>query len=261
MLYIRYRYATYTIELMVDRTEARLGGSSLRLVYIHSSLRVFLTYTRVILNRYSWGCIRLVYAMGIRLQIYIRLLPVITATARALSTVSICLIYTFSITYLVLPSRGQGLGLGLYTLISICFFQVYTKHMLTIVVPEAAGVSSTGHLRIIKVYNRKIAYSERMLSVYQSEIEILILPQLDVSIYSAYVQAIQYILVAYTMVLWRSLDATVVMDMRRVYTGHVLMTQLAYFTQQLVECICPVYAFHALYNIYNLSNSCYEFLF
>ena len=36
MLYIRCGYATYTIELTADRTEAGLGRSSLRLVYAHS---------------------------------------------------------------------------------------------------------------------------------------------------------------------------------------------------------------------------------
>ena len=192
--------------------EARLGGSSLRLVYIYSSRRAFLTYTYIILDRYSWGYIRLAYAIGIQLQIYIRLPPIITTTARALSTISICLIYAFSITYLVLPSWGQGLGSGLYTLISIYFFQAYIKHILTIVVPKAARVSSTSHLYIIKVYNYKIAYSKRILSVYQSEIEILILPQLDISIYSAYIQAIQYILVVYTIVLQRSSNITAVID-------------------------------------------------
>jgi len=53
MLYIRYKYATYIIELMADKAEAGLGRSSLRLAYIHSLRRAFLTYTRVILNRYS----------------------------------------------------------------------------------------------------------------------------------------------------------------------------------------------------------------
>ena len=67
MLYIRYRYTTYTIELIADRTEAGLGGSSLRLVYIYSSRRASLVYTYIILDRYSWGYIRLVYAIGIRL--------------------------------------------------------------------------------------------------------------------------------------------------------------------------------------------------
>ena len=241
--------------------EARLGRSSLRLVYIYSSRKAFLIYTYIILDRYSRGYIRLVYAIGIQLQIYIRLLPIITAIARALSTISICLICAFSITYLILSSQGQGLGSGLYTLISICFFQAYTKYILTIVVPEAARVSSTSHLRIIKVYNYKITYSKRILSVCQSEIEILMLPQLDISICSAYTQAMQYILVAYTIVLQRSSNITAVVDIRRVYTGYILITQLAYFIQWLVECIYPVYTFYVLYNIYNLLNSYYRFLF
>jgi len=53
MLYIRYRYATYTIELMADRTEAGLGGSGLYLVYIYSLYKAFLAPTYVILDRHS----------------------------------------------------------------------------------------------------------------------------------------------------------------------------------------------------------------
>ena len=196
MLYIRYRYTTYTIELTVNRIEARLGGSSLRLVYIYSSRRASLVYTYVILDRYSQGYIRLVYTIGIQLQIYVCLLPTITATARALSTISIYLIYAFSITYLILPSQGQGLGLGLYTLISIYFFQVYIKHMLTIIVAEVARVSSTGHLRINKVYNYKVAYSKRRYSIYKNKIQesspILVYIALIYRLYSTYSQYIRY---------------------------------------------------------------------
>jgi len=47
--------------------------------------------------------------------------------------------------------------------------------MLTIVVPEGARVGGTGHLWIVKVCDYK-AYSERRLSVYQSEIKMLMLP-------------------------------------------------------------------------------------
>jgi len=67
MLYIRCRYATYTIELTVDSAEVGLGKSSLYLVYAHSLHRAFLAPTRVVLNSYSWGCIRLAYAIGMRL--------------------------------------------------------------------------------------------------------------------------------------------------------------------------------------------------
>ena len=55
------------MELIADKTEAGLGGSGLRLVYIYSLHRAFLAPTCVVLDRYSWGCIRLAYAMGIRL--------------------------------------------------------------------------------------------------------------------------------------------------------------------------------------------------
>jgi hypothetical protein len=106
MLYIRYGYATYTIELTVDRIDAGLGGSSLRLAYIYSLRRTLLAPTRVILDRYCWGCIRLAYAIDIRRLVYLRLAPVTAAAARALSIISICLIYAFSITNLVSPSRG-----------------------------------------------------------------------------------------------------------------------------------------------------------
>jgi len=53
MLYIRYGYITYTIELIADRIEAGLGGSSLRLAYIYSLYGAFLAPTRVILDRHS----------------------------------------------------------------------------------------------------------------------------------------------------------------------------------------------------------------
>ena len=174
------------MELIADRIEVGLGGSSLRLVYVYFLYRAFLAPTCVVLDRYSQGYIRLVYAIGIRLQIYTRLLPTTATAARALSTISICLVCAFSITNLVLPSWGQGQGSGLYTSISICFFQVYIKYMLTIVVPKGARVSGTGHLHIIKVCNCKIAYSKRRQSICQSEIKILMLPQPDVSIYSTY---------------------------------------------------------------------------
>ena len=53
MLYTRYRYTTYTIELTADRTEAGLGRSSLRLVYTYSLRRALLAPTSVVLDRYS----------------------------------------------------------------------------------------------------------------------------------------------------------------------------------------------------------------
>jgi len=53
MLYIRYRYTTYTIELTADSVEAGLGRSSLHLVYIYSLRGAFLAPTYIILDRYS----------------------------------------------------------------------------------------------------------------------------------------------------------------------------------------------------------------
>ena len=73
--------------------------------------------------------------------------------------------------------------------------------MLTIVVPEGAGVYSTGHLRIIKVRDYKVAYGKRRHGVYESKINILMLPWPSVSIYSAYAYVTQYILMAYAVVL------------------------------------------------------------
>jgi len=50
---------------MVNKVEAGLGRSSLHLVYIYSLYRAFLVFTYVILNYYSEGYIRLVYAIDI----------------------------------------------------------------------------------------------------------------------------------------------------------------------------------------------------
>ena len=44
------------------------------------------------------------------------------------------------------------------------------KHILTIIVAKVARVSGTGHLRINKVYDYKVAYSKRRHSVYKSKI-------------------------------------------------------------------------------------------
>jgi hypothetical protein len=66
MLYIRCGYATYTIELTVDRIEAGLGRSSLCLVYAYSLHRALLAPTSVVLDRHGWGCIMLAYAIDMR---------------------------------------------------------------------------------------------------------------------------------------------------------------------------------------------------
>ncbi len=57
---------TYTIELTADKTEAGLGGSSVRLAYARSSRRALLAPTRVVLDRHSGCCMRLAYAMDMR---------------------------------------------------------------------------------------------------------------------------------------------------------------------------------------------------
>ena len=44
------------------------------------------------------------------------------------------------------------------------------KHMFTMVVPEGARVGGTGHLRIVKVCDREVAYSKCRHSICKSEI-------------------------------------------------------------------------------------------
>ena len=66
MLYKKYRYIIYTIELTADRAEAELGEFSLRSAYAHSFYRTFLAPTYIILHRHSWGYIRLVYTIDMR---------------------------------------------------------------------------------------------------------------------------------------------------------------------------------------------------
>ena len=52
---------------------------------------------------------------------------------------------------------------------------------------------------------------------------------LSVSIYKTYTYIVLYILIAYAVMLWRrSYSATVVVDMLRVCTGHVLMNNYHY---------------------------------
>ena len=52
------------------------------------------------------------------------------------------------------------------------------------------------------------------------------------------------------IVLQRSYSVTaLIIDMRRVYIGYILITQLTYFIIQLVVYICPIYAYQALYYI------------
>ena len=64
---------------------------------------------------------------------------------------------------------------------------------------------------------------------------------LSVSIYKTYTYIILYILMAYAVMLWRrSYSATVIMDMLRVYTGHVLITNYHYL-------IWPLFSVYARY--------------
>jgi len=52
---------------------------------------------------------------------------------------------------------------------------------------------------------------------------------LSISIYKTYAYIVLYILIAYTIILWRrSYGATIVMDMLRVYMGYVLITNYHY---------------------------------
>ena len=81
-----------------------------------------------------------------------------------------------SVSNLVSPNLGWGSGSGLYASISAYFLRAYTKHMLTIVVPEGTGIGSAGYLRIIEVCDREITYIKRRQSVRESDIEMLMLP-------------------------------------------------------------------------------------
>ena len=52
---------------------------------------------------------------------------------------------------------------------------------------------------------------------------------LFISIYKTYAYIILYILIAYAVILWRrSCGATIIIDMLRVYTGYVLITNYHY---------------------------------
>ena len=68
-----------------------LGGSSIRLVYTYAVYKAI--YTRVILDRNSWGYIRLAYTLDMRFYIYLRLPLARAAIARAIVIISICRIY------------------------------------------------------------------------------------------------------------------------------------------------------------------------
>ena len=48
--------------------------------------------------------------------------------------------------------------------------------MLTMVVPKGARVGGAGHLGIIEVGDREVAYAERRQSVCESDTEMLMLP-------------------------------------------------------------------------------------
>ena len=79
-----------------------------------------------------------------------------------------------------------------------------------------------------------------------------ICPSLSVSICKAYAYVALYILVAYAVMLWRrSRGATVVVDMLRVCTGHVLMTNYHYLIWPH-WCICTAYAPITRYDICDL---------
>ena len=119
---------------------------------------------------------RLAYAMDMRRQVHLPLPPATAAAARALPIVSICLAYVFSMTNLVSPNWGWGSGSGLYSSMSVCVLWAYTKHMLTIVVAEGAGVHGAGHLRIVKVRDREVAHGERRQGVCENEIQVSMLP-------------------------------------------------------------------------------------
>jgi len=72
-----------------------------------------------------------------------------------------------------------------------------------------------------------------MVSVYTAYTMVKLVMEIRliffVSIYKTYAYIVLYILVAYAVMLWRrSYSATIIMDMLRVYIGHVLMTNYHY---------------------------------
>ena len=84
-----------------------------------------------------------------------------------------------------------------------------------------------------------------MVSVYMAYTIVKLVMEirlvLSVSICKTYAYIILYILVAYAIMLWRrSCGVTIIMDMLRVCTGHVLMTNYHY----LIWPLFSVYARH-----------------
>jgi len=84
-----------------------------------------------------------------------------------------------------------------------------------------------------------------IVSVYAAYIIIKLVIEirliLSVSIYKTYAYIVLYILIAYAMILWRrSYSATVVIDILRVYIGHILMTNYHYL-------IWPLFSAYARY--------------
>ena len=53
MLYKKYKYIIYIIELIADKEEIGLGGFSLYLIYTYSLHKAFLIPTCIILDYYS----------------------------------------------------------------------------------------------------------------------------------------------------------------------------------------------------------------
>jgi len=87
----RYRYATYTIELMADSMETGLGGSSLHSAYAYSLCGALLAPTCVVLDCHSWDCMKLAYAMDMQCYIHLPLPPVTAAAAYA------CLLWAYAL--------------------------------------------------------------------------------------------------------------------------------------------------------------------
>ena len=72
-----------------------------------------------------------------------------------------------------------------------------------------------------------------IVSIYAAYIIVKLIMEirliLSISIYKTYAYVILYILIAYAVMLWRrSCGATVIIDMLRVYTGHILITNYHY---------------------------------
>ena len=77
--------------------------------------------------------------------------PEAETTGNKFGTTTVPTVYTFGPVYEMIGAAGLTV-------------------ILTIVVPEGAGIGGTGYLQIVKVCNYQVTYSERRHSIYKSKI-------------------------------------------------------------------------------------------